>query len=146
MKQGRRLAFDFGTVRIGVAASDNSGIISTPLPFISNDENLLANLTSQIAEYQPIYIVVGIPKLLSGSSGGMAKEVTGFVSEIKNVYSGEIFGIDERFSSKVAHELLREKGKSSKEARHEVDSVAAAAIFNVALDFEAKGELFNCAL
>ena len=62
------------------------------------------------------------------------------------LFRSEIFGIDERFSSKVAHELLREKGKSSKEARNEVDSLAAAAILNMALDFEAKGELVNCAL
>ena len=59
MKPGRRIAFDFGDVRIGVAVTDLSGILATPLDFISNsEENLLQDLRALYEEYNPLYTAV----------------------------------------------------------------------------------------
>ena len=83
MKSGRRLAFDYGSVRIGVGISDSSGIIASPIAALLNDESLSANISTLLNEYQPIYLVVGIPKHLSGNEGQKVSEVNGFVSYLK---------------------------------------------------------------
>ena len=49
MEPGKRLAFDFGSVRIGVAVSDNFGIIATPLEFLPNDEKLGTRISNLLA-------------------------------------------------------------------------------------------------
>jgi RNase H-fold protein (predicted Holliday junction resolvase) len=63
MKTGRQIAFDYGQVR-GVAAIDISGLIASPIAtLIATDETLEDQLRSLIAEYEPIYLVVGGPNI-----------------------------------------------------------------------------------
>ena len=69
MKNGRRIGFDYGQVRIGVAASDISGLIASPIATLqAQDPDLTNQLAKIISEYEPIYLVVGEPKHLSGAS------------------------------------------------------------------------------
>ena len=144
MKLGRRLAFDFGLVRVGVAVSDENGILATPLNFLENSENLKDELVNLLDEYLPIYIAVGIPKHLSGADGQMAQATKDFIKNLGNLTAIPIYGIDERFSSKRAIGALREGGKDSRESKGLIDSAAAAAILNDAMDLERKNELEKC--
>jgi len=84
MEYGRRIAFDYGSVRIGVAASDPTGLIASPIATISSQApDLVEQIVNLCLEYEPIYIVVGEPKHLSGNSSATGSDVTQFV-EILN--------------------------------------------------------------
>ncbi len=137
MQLGRRLGFDFGDVRIGVAVSDPSGILATPIARILNTpETFNIEITQLFAEYQPLYIALGFPLHLSGTEGAKSESVLTFARRISTISQAPIYLIDERLSTVSATKILREKGLNSKEARNEVDSVAAAAILEAALNQE----------
>ena len=68
--RGRRLAFDYGSVRIGVAVCDPDAILATPLAFLSaTHPKLNQQIEDLLDEYQPIEIFIGYPKHLSGADG-----------------------------------------------------------------------------
>ena len=69
MRVGVRLAVDPGSVRIGVARSDRSGIIATPLTVVRRGKGDLDALASLAAAEEAIEILVGLPRSLSGREG-----------------------------------------------------------------------------
>ena len=145
MKPGRRIAFDFGDVRIGVAVSDPSGILATPLNFLENSEaSLFSNLRSLYDEYQPIYTAIGFPSHLSGGESQKSKSVSEFAARVSEITENSIYFIDERLTTVSASRTLREAGFNSKTAKGEIDSMAAAAILDSALNQERiQGEPMN---
>jgi putative Holliday junction resolvase len=146
MLNGKRIAFDFGSVRIGVATSDSSGILATPLELILNNENLAESIRSLLSEISPIYVVVGIPKQLSGSPGTKEADVFAFVAMLKEITSNPIYGIDERLSTVSAAAKLRERGHDSRSSKELIDSAAAVGILEVAMDYERADGLTKCVL
>jgi len=137
MKTGRRIAFDYGQVRIGVAASDISGLIASPIAtLIATDENLEDQLRSLIAEYEPIYLVVGEPKHLSGASNPSLLAAREFADLLRSISDIPIYFIDERLSTVSAARTLRNSGYSAKESKSRIDAMAAAAILESALERE----------
>lgn len=145
MKPGRRIAFDYGDVRIGVAITDVSGILATPLPFIANlDESLIDQLTALYKEYEPIYTAIGFPLHLSGNHSDKSSNVTKFSERLSEITENPIYLIDERLTTVSAGRSLREAGLNSKSAKNEIDSTAAAAILDSALNQERiQGEPMN---
>ena len=145
MKPGRRIAFDFGDVRIGVAVTDPSGILSTPLNFLENSEaSLSANMASLYDEYQPIYTAIGFPSHLSGGESQKSKSVSEFAAKVSEITENPIYFIDERLTTVSASRTLREAGLNSKTSKGEIDSMAAAAILDSALNQERiQGEPMN---
>ena len=145
MKPGRRIAFDFGDVRIGVAVTDPSGILATPLNFLENSEaSLSANMASLYDEYQPIYTAIGFPSHLSGGESQKSKSVSEFAAKVSEITENPIYFIDERLTTVSASRTLREAGLNSKTSKGEIDSMAAAAILDSALNQERiQGEPMN---
>ena len=145
MKPGRRIAFDFGDVRIGVAVTDLSGILATPLDFISNsDQNLLQDLHALYEEYNPIYTAIGFPIHLSGNISEKSVRVTKFAQQVSGITHAPIYLIDERLTTVSADRAMIEANINSKTARNEVDSMAATAILESALNQERiQGEPMN---
>jgi putative Holliday junction resolvase len=145
MKPGRRIAFDFGDVRIGVAVTDPSGILSTPLSFLENaEESLFANMSSLYEEYQPIYTAIGFPSHLSGGESQKSKSVSEFAAKVSEITENPIYFIDERLTTVSASRALREAGLNSKTSKGEIDSMAAVAILDSALNQERiQGEPMN---
>ena len=145
MAPGRRIAFDFGDVRIGVAITDASGILATPLKFIANaEETLDRDLKALYEEYLPLYTAVGFPIHLSGSASEKSASVSKFAERISEISDSPIYLIDERLTSVSANRTLREAGLNSKSARSEIDSMAATAILDSALNQERlQGEPMN---
>lgn len=145
MKPGRRIAFDFGDVRIGVAVTDPSGILSTPLIFLENsEESLFANMSSLYEEYQPIYTAIGFPSHLSGGESQKSKRVSDFAAKVSEITENPIYFIDERLTTVSASRTLREAGLNSKTSKGEIDSMAAVAILDSALNQERiQGEPMN---
>jgi putative Holliday junction resolvase len=134
MQRGRRIAFDYGDIRIGVAVCDPDGIISSPLAVLrAEDRNLRSEIQSLIAEYEPVQIFIGLPKQLSGAESSSAEKARKFGAMIAELTSIEIVYIDERLSTVSAQSKLREAGKSTRESKELIDAMAAVEILELGL-------------
>jgi putative Holliday junction resolvase len=137
MQRGRRIAFDYGDVRIGVAASDPDSILSSPLTTLrATDMNLSNQISQIITEIEPVVIYVGRPSLLSGNDGVATEKATEFVARLRTITKVPIELIDERMSTISAARNLREAGRSAKESKDAIDMAAAVAILEFAIDIE----------
>lgn len=122
------LALDFGEKRIGVAVSDEEGIIARPLLTLQVAENLMAELGKIIDDEKPAKIVVGMPRHQSGDFGTHAENVKEFVKGIAHEFGIEVDTQDESLSSIEAEKRLREMGFDIKKVKEMVDAEAAAII------------------
>ena len=139
MARGRRIAFDYGDARIGVAICDPDGILATPLPFLdSRHPKMLREIVSLLDEYQPIVIYLGLPKHLSGTDGESVEKVRAFAMKLGEITNLPITYIDERMSTVGAQKKLHEAGKSAKDSRSLIDSMSAVAILESGLLHENK--------
>ena len=134
MQRGRRIAFDYGDARIGVAVCDPDGIISSPLGVLrSEDKKLQSEIEKIVAEYEPVQIFIGLPKHLSGEESSSAEKARNFGAMIAALTSTEIVYIDERLSTVSAQSKLREAGKSIRESKELIDAMAAVEILELGL-------------
>ena len=137
--RGRRIAFDYGDARIGVAICDPDGILATPLPFLdARKPKVIKDVIALFKEYEPIAIYLGKPQHLSGADGESVVKVEVFASAIREVTATPIHFVDERLTTVDAQRKLREAGKSAKESRALIDSMAAVAILEAGLASEAR--------
>jgi putative Holliday junction resolvase len=136
---GRRIAFDYGDVRIGVAVCDPDGILATPLTTLqSKDPSLKKQIAELIDEYEPAKIYVGQPKLLSGEDGSAVAKVLVFTEMLTSNFDIPVILVDERLSTVSAAKQLRESGVNAKDARSVIDAAAAVAILEQGLANERK--------
>jgi putative Holliday junction resolvase len=135
------MGIDFGLARIGIAISDPGGGFSFPLEMIETPiwEKSLLPL---IEEYQPRVIYIGYPLHLSGSQSSTSSLVEDFARELAQLYSGLIYLIDERLTSKSAAVALRESGKGAKESKNDIDMAAASILLELALSIEKNTGLY----
>jgi putative Holliday junction resolvase len=134
MQRGRRIAFDYGDIRIGVAVCDPDGIISSPLAVLrAEDRNLRSEIQSFIAEYEPVQIFIGLPKQLSGVESSSAEKARTFGAMLAELSNIEIVYIDERLSTVSAQSKLREAGKSTRDSKELIDAMAAVEILELGL-------------
>ena len=137
MQRGRRIAFDYGDVRIGVAVSDPDSILSSPLTTLkATDKNLSSQISQIITEIEPVTIYVGRPALLSGSDGSATDKALEFAALLASITQVPVEMIDERMSTISAARNLREAGRSAKESKDAIDMAAAVAILEFAIDIE----------
>jgi len=137
MQRGRRIAFDYGDVRIGVATSDADSIICSPLTTLkSSDKSLLKSIAEIFLEIQPIQIFVGRPALLSGMDGVATEKAVAFADVLRGITEIEVIMIDERLSTVSAARNLREAGKSAKDSKDSIDMASAVGILEFAIDLE----------
>ena len=140
---GRRIGFDFGDKRIGVATSDRESILVSPHATILNDEKLLDKLKEIIQEVEPVYIVVGDPKHLSGEKSLKSTDAVEFATLVKSIYHGPIYFVDERLTTANSYSQMREIGKSEKDSKHIIDQIAAINILESAILNERSGTIIG---
>jgi putative Holliday junction resolvase len=137
MQRGRRIAFDYGDVRIGVATSDADSIICSPLTTLkATDKSLLKSISEIFVEIEPVQIFVGKPALLSGVEGSAADKAKLFADLLRGITDVEIIMVDERLSTVTAARNLRDSGKNAKESKDSIDMAAAVGILEFAIDLE----------
>jgi len=137
MLRGRRIAFDYGDVRIGVAVSDPDSILCSPLTTLkATDKNLDNQLSQIIVEHEPVQIFVGRPALLSGADGTASEKAHLFADRLRAITDIPIHLVDERMSTISAARNLRDSGKTAKDSKNSIDMAAAVAILEFALDLE----------
>ena len=131
---GRRLAFDFGDVRIGVAVCDPDGILATPLDFLSTkDPALKSSILALCSEYEPVKIYVGLPLNLSGEESEATKKAIAFSDLLTQLVSCPVKLVDERLTTSSASASLSQAGINAKDQRKKIDSQSAAIILESGL-------------
>lgn len=132
----RTLALDHGTVRIGVAVSDELKMFASPLEFIPAEPfaAALERLQQLLREKEVGLIVIGMPRNMNGSYGPAAEKVRAFSDQLRAAVTVPLVMWDERLSSMQAHRMLREAGHKSKQHKGRVDASAAAILLQSYLD------------
>ena len=137
MQRGRRIAFDYGDVRIGVAVSDPDSILCSPLTTLkANDKTVFTQIEEILAEIEPVQLFVGNPALLSGKDGTASEKAVTFAQQLREISTVEVIMVDERMSTVSAARNLRDSGKNAKEAKNSIDMAAAVAILEFAIDLQ----------
>ncbi len=133
----RVIGLDLGSKRIGVAVSDRSGTIATPLTVLerrrdhATDHRAVAAL---VAEEEAERLVVGLPLSLDGSSGPAARRALAEAAELATVVPVPVETFDERLTTVSADRALVEAGLRAPARRTVVDKVAAAVMLQAWLD------------
>ena len=140
MRSGVRLAVDVGSVRVGVAASDPTGTLATPVTVLRRDarsgRDLLA-IAELARERAAIEVVVGLPRSLRNAEGSAAAAARGYAGELaRSVAPVPVRLVDERLTTVEAARALRAAGRTAKSARGVVDAAAAVVLLQAALDTE----------
>lgn len=137
MRAGVRLAIDAGAARIGVARCDPGGLLATPLTTISRGPGDLDRIASLVAAERAIEVIVGLPTGLSGQEGAAAAGARAFAASLAaRLAPVPVRLVDERLTTVIAHDALRQSGRGSRARRPVVDQAAAALILQGALDAE----------
>jgi putative Holliday junction resolvase len=139
MRRGVRLAIDWGDARIGIAACDRDGVLAYPLDTVPAGANELARLAELVAEHEPIEVLVGLPRSLSGGEGPAAMKARERAARLAARLGVPVRLVDERLTTVTASQQLRASGKKAKQQRSLIDAAAAAAILEHALAIERSG-------
>ncbi|MDV5144409.1 MULTISPECIES: Holliday junction resolvase RuvX [Streptomyces] len=139
LRRGRRIAVDVGDARIGVASCDPDGILATPVETVPGRDVPAAHrrLRQIVEEYEPIEVVVGLPRSLNGREGPAATKVRAFAREMaKGIAPVPVRLVDERMTTVTATQGLRASGVKAKKGRSVIDQAAAVIILQAALESE----------
>jgi putative holliday junction resolvase len=134
---GRLISVDWGEVRIGLALSDESQFLATPLETLVRRPGKrfpMPRFTAIIAEHRPVGVVVGLPLTGEGreeASAVSARELAGTIAA-RTGLPVELW--DERMSTARALGLIREQGGTTRGRREDVDALAAAVLLQHFLD------------
>jgi putative pre-16S rRNA nuclease len=137
VRVGVRLGVDVGSVRVGVARSDPSGMLASPLETVRRGTGDLAAVAALAAGNDAIEIVVGLAVGLAGREGKAAAEGRAFAARLAELVEPvPVRLVDERFTTVLAHSALQQGGHDSRARRESVDMAAAALLLQGALDAE----------
>ena len=137
MRHGVRLGIDPGDARIGVARSDPTGFLATPVETVRRGKGDLARIAAIAAEEEAVEVVVGLPRSLSGREGPAAVKVREFAAALaRRIEPLSVRLVDERMTTVSAEAMLRDRGRSGAKRRAVVDQAAAVLILQHALDAE----------
>jgi putative Holliday junction resolvase len=126
----RILAFDYGTKRIGIAVTDPLQIIATGLGTI-HPKDIIDYLQKYLLTEPVEAFVIGDPKQMDGSDSESKQHIKGFSTLLKKSFPNiQQYWIDERFTSKLAHQAIMQSGlkKSDRRDKERVDTIAATII------------------
>ena len=139
MIQGVRLAIDYGERRIGVAKSDNSRLIASPVVTLDNSEstgNVYSAIKDIVTESNAMLVYIGLPLHLSGKESASSEKARVFAGILKQHLPQEIQVrlLDERLTTSSAVGELKNAGLKGN--RESIDQLAAVKILEFALEVE----------
>jgi putative Holliday junction resolvase len=132
----RILAVDYGEKRIGLAVSDELGITASPLMTLvrrSDDETVrqIAKLASKLRVTQ---IVVGLPRRTDAQEGEMERKVKAFAEKLRQAVRVPVVLFDERFTTRIAEQVLLEADLSRRKRKQVRDRLAAVILLQSFLE------------
>jgi putative Holliday junction resolvase len=134
---GRLLALDWGQVRIGLALSDESQTLASPLETLVRRRGKrlpMPRLLELVAEHRPVGIVVGLPLTAEGDEGESAIESRALAESVVARTGLPLELWDERLTTARALRAVREQGGSTRGRKEDVDALAAAVLLQHFLD------------
>jgi len=120
------LAVDYGEKRIGLAVSDELGLVATPVGVLKNDKNLYNNLLNLIKEKRVDKILVGLPQWDSRTY--IVQEIKTFVKRLEKKVEISIDFVNEYYSTKSVIKKLNELGEKLKKKKSKLDTYSACEI------------------
>lgn len=137
VRPGVRLGLDPGDARVGVARSDPTGFLATPVETVRRGRGDVSRLRALVAEHEAVEVVVGLPRSLSGKEGPSAAKVRDFAATLaRQIAPVPVRLCDERLTTVSAESMLRDRGRKGQDRRSVVDMAAAVLILQNALDTE----------
>lgn len=133
---GRILGIDHGDVRIGIAMSDETAFLASPLTTVQNGKGAADEIIALVLEYQVEKIIIGLPLNMDGSFGPATEKVRKFSAKLAKKTDVPIIENDERLTTVTAHHNLREAGLDGKKRKGVVDMAAAQVILQDWLDVQ----------
>jgi putative holliday junction resolvase len=132
----RILALDLGDRRIGVAISDETGTLASPVATLHRvgPKKDLQKIAELVKTLEAEEVVVGLPLNMDGSEGEQAAKARAFMAGVSRRVTVPVVARDERLTSVAADEVLRERGVLRKKRKDVIDQVAAVLILQEHLD------------
>jgi putative Holliday junction resolvase len=133
---GRVMALDVGGRRIGVALSDTTRMLASPLTTLRAEprDRVLSEIAALVLRHEVAEVVVGLPLTLSGEIGPQAHVIQLFVERLKGVLTAPIHLFDERLTTVAAERMMVDLGMKPEQRRARIDEVAASIILQDFLD------------
>ncbi len=136
----RALGIDLGSKRIGIAVSDRTGTIASPLTVLQRSGSVRrdhAAIAALVQEEEAEMLVVGLPLNMNGTSGPAAKAAITEAEALATVVGVPVITFDERRTTVTADRALMEARIGAQARRKLVDKVAAAVLLQTWLDSRA---------
>ena len=133
---GRVMALDVGGRRIGVALSDTTRVLASPLTTLRAEprDRVLSEIAALVLRHEVAEVVVGLPLTLSGEIGPQAHVIQLFVERLKGVLTAPIHMFDERLTTVAAERMMIDLGMKPEQRKARIDEVAASIILQDFLD------------
>ena len=130
------MALDVGGRRIGVALSDTTRVLASPLTTLRAEprDRVLDEIAALVQRHEVVEVVVGLPLTLSGAIGPQAHVIQLFVERLKEVLTTPIHLFDERLTTVAAERLMLDLGMKPEQRKARIDEVAASIILQDFLD------------
>ena len=130
------ISVDLGKVRTGLAISDKTGFLASPLDMIEEKSpaKRLEKVAQAVIDNKAELVVVGLPKNMDGSEGDSAQNAREFASALTEKTGVKTVMQDERGTTITAHTYLSSRDVKGKKRKAQVDIVAAAIILQDYLD------------
>lgn len=130
------ISVDLGKARTGMAISDKTGFLASPLTMIEekSPQKILEKVAQVVLENKAELVVVGLPKNMDGSEGDSAKNCREFAQKLSELTCVKTVLQDERGTTITAHGYLSARDVKGKKRKAQVDTVAAAIILQDYLD------------
>lgn len=127
------LGIDHGDARIGIAATDDFGILAHPVETIDQGKGESIERIARLVELRKINtLVVGLPVRMDGSEGTSAAKVRAFADQLRErIPAVPLVFVDETLTTSTAAGKLREAGRNAKKQKSVIDQAAAVEILNI---------------
>lgn len=125
------LGIDHGEARIGIAATDDFGILAHPVTALDATGDPIEDIARLVAARRIRTLVLGLPLRTDGSEGDAAARVRAFGARLaRRLPDLPLHYVDESFTTLSAADKLREAGRKAKQQKHLIDQAAAVEILN----------------
>ena len=134
----RILGIDVGEARIGLALSDELGMLAHPLETVQTKTgNPIKHVAAVVEREKVATVVIGLPRNMSGTYGPAAEKAREFAAKLQQLSPCSVKFWDERLTTVAAQRQLHEAGRNAKNSREVIDQAAAVLILQGYLDSQA---------
>ena len=132
----RILAVDYGEKRIGLAVSDELGITASPLMTLTrrSDEEAIQQIAQLVSKLKVTQIVVGLPRRTDAQEGEMERKARAFAERLQQAVQVPVTLFDERFTTRIAEQVLLEADLSRRKRKQVRDRLAAVILLQSFLE------------